>query len=308
MRPALSMSDLTRSFEGRKVVDALDLSVPAGEIHGLIGPDGAGKSTTLRMVCGLVRPDSGRIEITGAEGGPRSRRAREIVGYMPQRFSLYPDLSVAENLRFFADLFGLGRAERSREEERLLAFSRLAPFRERRAGQLSGGMKQKLALSCTLIHRPRILVLDEPTTGVDPVSREEFWGILRGLADDGLALLVSTPYMDEAALCDRVVLMQAGRILAAGSPAELSAGYARSLLELSGSDLNEARKVLTAIEGADIDVQRFGDRLHVSFAAPADGRLLRERLAGLDVSLREIEASIEDVFVERTARGERDAA
>ena len=189
----------------------------------------------------------------GRDSTRETARRREHLGYMPQRFSLYPDLTVAENLRFFADLFGVPAAERARREAELMEFSRLGPFRERRAGQLSGGMKQKLALSCTLIHTPEVLVLDEPTTGVDPVSRREFWRILRELAGRGLALLVSTPYMDEAGLCDDVVLMHEGRAIARGTPDEVAAAFPRRLLEVRGAGLPAALARLAASPPAGRD-------------------------------------------------------
>lgn len=203
----IEVRDLHKRYGATEAVRGLSLSVPGGTICGLIGPDGAGKTTTMRILCGLLRPDGGEASILGHDCARETRAIKDHLGYMPQRFSLYPDLTVAENLRFFADLFAVPRAERAAREVELMEFSRLAPFVGRRAGRLSGGMKQKLALCCTLIHTPQVLILDEPTTGVDPVSRREFWRILRDLAGRGLALLVSTPYMDEAGMCDAVVLM-----------------------------------------------------------------------------------------------------
>jgi ABC-2 type transport system ATP-binding protein len=219
---------------------------------------------------------------------------------MPQRFSLYPDLSVSENLRFFAELFGVRGAERERLEDRLMRFSRLDPFRDRRAAALSGGMKQKLALSCTLIHRPEVLVLDEPTTGVDPVSRQEFWSILRELKDEGLALLVSTPYMDEAGLCDRVVLVHEGRAVASGRAEEIPGRVRRRLLRVTGTALSEARG---RILGLGLEAHRFGDRLHVFLDASEQENALRAGLAGLGVEIETVRPSIEDAFVELTSPG-----
>ncbi|MBD3333907.1 MAG: ATP-binding cassette domain-containing protein [Candidatus Eisenbacteria bacterium] len=280
----------------------VDLVLTPGEILGLIGPDGAGKTTLMRMICGLLKPDSGRARVAGHDSRDRDPAARQRIGYMPQRFSLYPDLSVTENLRFFADLFGVAGDERRRREAQLLEFSRLKPFRGRRAGQLSGGMKQKLALSCTLIHRPRLLVLDEPTTGVDPVSRQEFWSILRDLAREGLALLTSTPYMDEAMQCDRVILMQHGRVLARGRPHALVEKFERRLLEVSGRDLMPAWRKLRKLEDESISIQRFGDRLHVGLDRDEQDASIRRTLDGLEIEIKSVAASMEDVFVELTTR------
>jgi ABC-2 type transport system ATP-binding protein len=272
--------------------------VSRGEIVGLIGPDGAGKTTSMRIVCGLLRPDEGSTRVLSFDSQEQARDLKHHLGYMPQRFSLYPDLSVAENLRFFADMFGVtGQARRDREA-RLMEFSQLGGFRSRRAGQLSGGMKQKLALSCTLIHTPEVLVLDEPTTGVDPVSRREFWRILRELAGEGLALLVSTPYMDEADLCDRVVLMHRGRALVQDAPERIPDAFPRKLLELQGKDLKEARKSLLGFD--HLSVHRFGDRLHVVYDESQQLQAILERLSALEVTVSPTRPSIEDVFVELT--------
>jgi len=227
-----------------------------------------------------------------------SRSIKEHLGYMPQRFSLYPDLSVAENLRFFADLYSVPGSERATIEEKLMHFSRLGAFRSRRAGKLSGGMKQKLALSCTLIHTPKVLILDEPTTGVDPVSRVEFWDILRSLRDEGLALLVSTPYMDEAGLCDQVVLMHEGRAIERGAPIELVGRYPRRLMALRGEDLEAAPKRLREDGPAGIGVHRFGDRLHLSLESEGQLEALRTLLSGLRVELEATRPDVEDLFVE----------
>ena len=302
--PAIRASDLHHRYGATEALRGLSLHVDRGEIVGLIGPDGAGKTTAMRIICGLIVPDRGEVSVLGRDVLTHAREVKENLGYMPQRFSLYPDLSVIENMRFFADLFGITGQERERQEERLLGFSRLDRFQDRRAGRLSGGMKQKLALSCTLIHTPEVLILDEPTTGVDPVSRQEFWRILRDLADDGLALLVSTPYMDEAELCDRVLLVHEGDSIAAGTPAETAARFARGLLEISGRDLERARHALDELDG--VDVHRFGDRLHVSHdpdRTPAAD--LRDRLESLDVTVSEVEPTIEDAFVDLVTGGAR---
>ncbi|MCB1164392.1 ABC transporter ATP-binding protein [bacterium] len=299
--PAIRVEAVRRSFAGRPALAGVSLAVEAGSICGLIGPDGAGKTTLMRILCGLLRADEGTAQVLGADcGDPSARRAiKAELGYMPQRFSLYPDLSVAENLRFFADLFAVPAAERGPREERLMSFSRLGPFRKRRAGQLSGGMKQKLALCCTLIHTPKVLILDEPTTGVDPVSRQEFWSILGELRSEGLALLVSTPYMDEADRCDDVVLMHAGRAIARGKPAEVAASFSRELLEATGSSdaLQKAVARLREAGPRGLGVHRFGDRLHVAHAA-GEAATIEALLAPLGVETRAVTPGIEDVFVE----------
>ncbi len=291
------LEDLQKSYGANAAVQGLSLTVPAGRICGLIGPDGAGKTTAMRIVCGLLRPDGGRATVLGRDCTREAQAIKPHLGYMPQRFSLYPDLTVAENLRFFADLFSVPRDQRERREAELMDFSKLGPFRSRRAGRLSGGMKQKLALSCTLIHTPEVLVLDEPTTGVDPVSRREFWRILRELAGRGLALLVSTPYMDEAGLCDEVVLVHGGRAIARGTPAEVAASFPRRLLEVRGPDLAAAIARLRADGVAGTDARRFGDRLHLVHDDDAQVAAARARLVGLDVEVVPVVAGIEDVFV-----------
>ncbi len=219
--PLIRAAGLTKRFGTLTAVDRLDIEVGAGEIFGLVGPDGAGKTTTLRMLCGLVDPDEGRAEIAGYDVRTHPDQVKDSIGYMAQRFGLYQDLTVDENMSFYADLFGIGQAERRELLPRLLAMTRMAPFRNRRAGALSGGMKQKLALMCTLLHRPRVLLLDEPTTGVDPVSRRDFWAILQQLAQEGIAILLTTAYLDEAERCGRVGLMHAGRLLRCAPPEEL---------------------------------------------------------------------------------------
>lgn len=223
--------NLTKRFGDLTAVDSLSLSIAAGELFGLVGSDGAGKTTTLRMLTGVMEPSGGEARILG-HPCHRLEPVRGEIGYMSQRFGLYPDLTVGENIRFYADLFGVPAAERKRRLERLLSFSAMAPFVDRRAGRLSGGMKQKLGLCCALIHQPRVLFLDEPTNGVDPLSRRDFWRILRELRSRGVTILVATAYLDEAARCDRVGLLHRGRLLACDSPGELTRGSAGSLEEL----------------------------------------------------------------------------
>jgi len=273
---------------------------------GRIGPDGAGKTSTLRMLCGLIAPDSGDCLIAGKHPLRDSRFVRSIVGYMPQRLSLYQDLSVDDNLRFFADLFQVGKTDREQRLRRLLQFSRLGPFSRRKAAALSGGMKQKLALSCTLIHTPKILFLDEPTTGVDPVSRSEFWDILGDLKKQGVTLLVTTPYMDEAAKCDRVALMDKGRILHTSKPESLAALFKHTLVEVACESNVRAARALTA-SGRFANVQSYGDRIHVSGAGTAAEVSRQVQSVLYENGLKagkpgRIQPGIEDVFVELLSR------
>lgn len=222
---------LTRRFGELVAVDGLDLEVARGEIFGLVGPDGAGKTTTLRMLCGLVDPTGGSAEVAGHDVAREPQAVKDRIGYMAQRFGLYADLSVRENMEFYADLFGITGTERADLSGRLLAMTRMEPFRDRRAGQLSGGMKQKLALMCTLLHRPEILFLDEPTNGVDPVSRRDFWTILYQLLKDGITILMTTAYLDEAERCNRVGLMYRGRLIRCDAPEALKRAAGVETLE-----------------------------------------------------------------------------
>lgn len=264
MNSIIEIHSLVNSYGDIQAVRGLTINVKEGELFGLIGPDGAGKTTTLRTICGLLSRDSGSVKVFGIDPGQQSRKVREYLGYMPQRFSLYPDLTVSENLRFFADLYLVPRNERVKREERLMQFSRLGAFRDRRAHQLSGGMKQKLALCCTLIHTPKLLILDEPTTGVDPVSRREFWTILKELSNEGITQIVSTPYMDEARLCDRTALMHRGTTLAIGTPEEITRLYPDVLVEATGENLNGIRQVLLSKDFEANRIHRFGGKLHVA--------------------------------------------
>jgi ABC-2 type transport system ATP-binding protein len=298
----IQITGLRKSFGNTVAVDDLSLEVREGEMLGLIGPDGAGKTTTLRIVCGLLLADSGTCLVGGRAIRSETRTVRSFLGYMPQRFSLYPDLTVAENLRFFADLFQVEKKEREARLARLLEFSRLGPFSKRRAAALSGGMKQKLALSCTLIHTPKILLLDEPTTGVDPVSRREFWDILAGLRAEGVTILVTTPYMDEAARCSRVAFIYKGKIMIESLPENIPGMFKKVLLEIKTQENARAAKIL-ADSKAFHDVQSFGDRLHVSGTGGAAdlSKKAKELIQGEGIqmhSIQQVEASIEDVFVE----------
>jgi len=300
MQDAINTTDLARSFGAVHAVRGLTMRVPEGRIYGLIGADGAGKTTTLRMLCGALRPDGGQATVMGIDVARDPEGVRRRIGYMPQRFSLYGDLTVRENLLFFADVYGVPRAEQAPLLERLLGFSRLAPFQQRRADALSGGMKQKLALACTLIHKPDVLLLDEPTTGVDPVSRREFWDILRDAVNqDGMTVLVSTPYMDEADRCHFVGFMRAGALMASGTPRELQRLVHGIVLELQVQPLHAAQELLNAMPGVR-EVQVFGDRLHVVADAALPEAELRERLGRAGVTLssaRLVQPTMEDVFM-----------
>ncbi len=257
---AIETENLTRAFKNTTAVEDLNLSVRRGEIFGLIGPDGAGKTTTIRMLAAIMDPTSGRASVAGYDTVRQPEPIKRRIGYMAQHFNLYRDLSVWENLNFFADVFELSGPERVQQVERLLRFARLTEFRDRRAAHLSGGMQKKLALACTLIHTPEILLLDEPTTGVDPVSRREFWDILTDLHLQGITLVVSTPYMDEAERCSRVGLIYQGRLIVCDTPEEIKAMTEGELLALWPSDLRLARQVLEGLPGV-LEVQTYGEQL-----------------------------------------------
>jgi ABC-2 type transport system ATP-binding protein len=292
---------LGKHFGAIHAVDELDLRVGPGEIFGLVGPDGAGKTTTMRLLCGAYEPTSGRAVVAGFDLGHHVAEARAATGYVPQRFSLYTDLTPAENLEFFSEAYGMPRAKRIARAKELLDFVGLTAFAHRRSEFLSGGMKQKLSLACALIHRPRVLLLDEPTGGVDPVARQEFWRLLYTLLAEGSAILISTPYMDEASRCHRVGLMNHGRLMAEGTPHEIVRPLVGHLLELAAAPQREARKVASAFPGV-ADVQVFGDRLHLRVddaVQVVEG--LPRALAGASVAvmhLRPAEPVLEDVFTQ----------
>lgn len=231
MAIAIELENVTRSFGELKAVDSLSIRVEEGEVFGLVGPDGAGKTTTLRMICGLLDPTSGSVKVEGDEVSANIDKVKDKIGYMAQRFGLYQDLTVEENMIFYADLFGVIGAERDALMKRLLEMTRMAQFRERPAGKLSGGMKQKLALMCTLLHHPKILFLDEPTNGVDPVSRRDFWEILKELVAGGMTLFITTAYLDEAERCNRVGLLHKGKLIRCESPDKLKTEFGAQTLE-----------------------------------------------------------------------------
>jgi len=298
---AITLDRVSKRYGRTTAVRDLSLSVERGEMFGLIGPDGAGKTTTIRLICGLLPADTGGVRVLDLDPVRDHRRMTGSVGYLSQRFSLYGDLSVDENIAFFAEIHGV-RDYRARRD-RLLEMTQLAPFRDRLAERLSGGMKQKLALACTLVHEPALIVLDEPTTGVDPVSRREFWKLLSEFLSQGITIVMATPYLDEAERCTRVALLHEGRLLALDRPDALRATLPGALFEVIVSDHRRAPDLLKRIPGVS-DVQMFGERAHVLMdrgdAAAAD--LLASSLApaGLTVaSVRPLAASLEDVFIAR---------
>ncbi|HTX35683.1 MAG TPA: ABC transporter ATP-binding protein [Bryobacteraceae bacterium] len=241
MEPIIETRDLTKRFAALTAVDHLNLAVAQGEIFGLVGPDGAGKTTTVRMLCGLMDPTEGTARVAGHDVARQSQAVKDQIGYMAQRFGLYTDLTVRENMNFYADLFGILGAERDRLSAQLLRMTRMEPFTNRQAGRLSGGMKQKLALMCTLLHHPRILFLDEPTNGVDPVSRRDFWAILYQLLHDGITIFMTTAYLDEAERCNRVGLLHKGQLIRCETPEEMKRSTASANLE--GAFIKTIREV-----------------------------------------------------------------
>jgi len=310
MDAILRVDELTRRFGPVVAVDHLSLTLRPGEIVGLVGPDGAGKTTTFRLLVGALRPDSGRGRIAGFDLLSQIEQARPHLGYLPQRFSLYPDLTVSENLRFFAELNGMPTKEMRPRRDELLAFVGLTEFADRLARQLSGGMKQKLGLATALIHRPKLLLLDEPTGGVDPVTRQDFWQLIgRAVAQDGLAVLVSTPYMDEASRCTRLGFLQNGRLLAEGSLQQLTAPLQGRILEFSATPRAAAR-ILVQSDAAIEEVQPFGDRFHCRLRpGTLDEVLTRlpEQFAAAAIilhHLRPIAPTLEDVFINLLGNGD----
>jgi ABC-type multidrug transport system ATPase subunit len=261
---AVRARGLAKNHAGERALKGVDVEVAAGSLFGVIGADGAGKSTLLTVLATLMDADAGEASVLGFDLKRDFRAIRQGLAFMPQRFSLYPDLTVLENLDFFADLYALPAPEKKRRQAELLAFSGLEPFRDRKAGRLSGGMKQKLALSCCLLHRPRLLLLDEPTVGVDPVARRDFWNMLKSLRSEGITLLVSTPYMDEAQLCDELLLLHQGKMLATGSPRALLDGYPYALWSVSGPKPLSFPAESALPDGAALAYPS-GGSLHVAF-------------------------------------------
>jgi len=296
MENLVSIKNLKKSFGKVRAVLGLSLDISGGEIFGLIGPDGAGKTTALRMIAGIMHQDSGECNVMGFNLPKEAEGAKEHTGYMPQKFSLYTDLTVEENMEFFADIFGIEREALKKRLEPLLKMTRLDPFRKRLAGNLSGGMKQKLALMCTLIHRPKLLILDEPTTGVDPVSRREFWEILQEIRNEGVTIIVSTPYMDEAEWCSRVGLMYNGGLLLSGSPSELKKSIKSFAYEVSGDSeiIKSAAHGLASLE----DLRPLGGHYRVVLSDESEMETFKNR-ANNRVQVKKTSVTIEDVFIEK---------
>jgi ABC-2 type transport system ATP-binding protein len=302
---AIRVEGLTRRFADLTAVDRLSFEVKRGELFGLVGPDGAGKTTALRMLAGVLRPSEGDAVLSGVSVARDPEGVKHRIAYMSQRFGLYADLTVRENLDFYADLYRVPKSERPARLERLFRFSNLEPFRDRLAGRLSGGMKQKLGLSCALIHEPEILLLDEPTFGVDPISRRDLWLIVHEMVGRGTTVLVSTAYMDEAERFDRLILLHKGRAIALGTPAELQHALPGEVIAVRLDRAREARATALALESVRGAIV-FGDRLHVSVAsAERDGPAIGEALRGAGFRVFEmtaIERGMEDVFIERIAQ------
>jgi ABC-2 type transport system ATP-binding protein len=305
--PAIRTDGLTKRFGDLIAVDHLNLEVFQGEAFALLGPDAAGKTTTMRMLTGIMDPDDGHAEVLGLDTVTHSEAVKEQIGYMPQRFGLYDDLTVAENMIFYAEVYQVSREERQKRMPELLGFSNLTPFQDRLARNLSGGMRQKLGLACALIHTPRLLFLDEPTFGVDPISRREFWEILYRLLTGGLTIFLSTAYMDEAERAHRVGLIHFGKLLVVDTPKALKASFQGELLEARASDMWAARK---ALAGNPLvrQVLAMGDRLMISVdhATRAEGSLIKAlEEAGLkNVAIAPAHPTLEDLFVQVMRRAE----
>jgi ABC-type multidrug transport system ATPase subunit len=297
--PSIIVTNISRSYGTVKALSDVSFEVPKGELFGFIGPDGAGKTTLFRILATLVLPDEGTASVEGLDVVKDYKKIRKLLGYMPGRFSLYMDLSVEENLSFYATIFGTTIEENYDLIKDI--YSQIEPFKKRRAGQLSGGMKQKLALCCALIHKPAVIFLDEPTTGVDAVSRMEFWEMLRRLKESNITIIVSTPYMDEASLCDRVALIQGGKIMKISRPEEVVAGYTRELLAVKSGRFFELLTDLHACPGVH-SVHAFGQSAHVAYDKTGlSAETLRQYLNGSghpDAVIEPIKPTIEDCFME----------
>jgi ABC-2 type transport system ATP-binding protein len=297
---SIQTTDLTKTFGTLTAVNQLNLEVKTGEIFGLVGPDASGKTTTLRMLCGILPPDRGEAKVAGCDIGKEAESLKEKVGYLPQRFGLYGDLTVLENIQFYADLYQVLRKGRKERIERLLRFASLEPFGKRKARDLSGGMKQKLGLICALIHTPHILFLDEPTTGVDPLSRRDFWIILYELLKEGVTILFSTSYLDEAERCSRVGLIYQGELLVSDTPSVVKSQMGGTILELRMENNQRGMKVLEGVESLRSMVLT-GDKIHVLVDDPGEGeKAIREviKANGMEiVSLLVVRPSLEDAFV-----------
>ena len=297
--PVITATGLSRSFGTLTAVNKLDLSINRGELYGLVGPDGAGKSTTMRLLTGIMAPTSGEAWVAGFPVLTEAERIKEKIGYMSQRFGLYEDLTVKENILFYADIYEVAQQERQARIELLLGFSNLTPFVDRLAGKLSGGMKQKLGLACALIHTPEILFLDEPTNGVDPVSRRDFWRILYDLLRDGVTIFLSTSYLDEAERCGRIGLMHRGKIIIEDQPRKVRTALALPMMEVWTDKVRTAGEIARTARGVS-SVSVYGDRLHIGLERKEDADAVLGMLAREGISIqdhREILPSLEDVFI-----------
>ena len=305
--PVILVEGLSKNFGELTAVDGLNLEVASGESFALVGPDGAGKTTSIRLLCGIMDPDRGRAQVLGYDTVSRSEDIKEHIGYMPQRFGLYDDLTVAENLSFYADIYRVPKAERQTRMPELLNFANLTQFQTRLAAKLSGGMRQKLGLICTLVHRPQIIFLDEPTFGVDPVSRREFWQILYQLLVTGITIFLSTSYLDEAERAHRVGLLHRGRLLLADTPRAVKESFRGELLEARNGNLHQAKNLLSG-HPLVRQLLLMGDRLMIT-VEQSDTALRPLELhlteAGLrDIAIKKAEPGLEDVFVQVVSREE----
>lgn len=309
---SVEIDDLVKTFGKFIAVDHVSLAVEKGEIFGFLGPNGAGKSTTIRMLCGLLTPTSGRASVNGFDVARQPEEIRRTIGYMSQKFSLYDDLTVEENIDFFAGIYGVPREKRAERKQHVLEMANLVDRRKAMTRTLSGGWKQRLALGCAILHDPPVLFLDEPTSGVDPLARGAFWGLIHDLSETGHTIFVSTHYMDEAEFCHRLALMYRGKVIALGTPAELKAGMTEhSLLNLESSDPLDTMRALEGLEGVR-DVAVFGGGLHLTVDdVERTSARVRETLAGQGIEVRKLEGiapSMEDVFVALIEAEERKAA
>ncbi len=309
---AVEIENLVKSFGAFTAVDRVTLRVEKGEIFGFLGPNGAGKSTTIRMLCGLLTPTSGRATVNGFDVATQAEQIRRSIGYMSQKFSLYDDLTVEENIDFFNGIYGVPRERRAERKDYVLRMAGIAERRRSRTATLSGGWKQRLALGCAILHNPPVLFLDEPTSGVDPIARGEFWRLIREMSAEGQTIFVSTHYMDEAEYCNRLALMYRGKVIALGPPAELKAGLAtHSLFQLDSTQPLETMRALEGLPGIS-DVAVFGGGLHVTVDDPAAAEpRIRRALTDRAIEIKRLEKivpSMEDVFVAMIEAEERSAA
>ncbi|MFA6541342.1 MAG: ABC transporter ATP-binding protein [Bacteroidota bacterium] len=294
---AISIQNLSKKFGEISAVSDLSFDIGKGKMFALVGPDGVGKTTLIRMACGIVKPDEGTISVLGFDVRKHLNEVKKRIGYLSQKFSLYGDLTVDENIEFFAELHGVWEYKDRRNE--LLEFTRLTPFRDRLADKLSGGMKQKLALTCTLIHTPEIIFLDEPTTGVDPVSRRDFWKVLSSLLKTGITIVMTTPYLDEAERCEQVALMNNGALMVMGTPDEIKSRMRGTIIEIVSSDIRRSFGVLKQFPPAK-EVQAFGDRLNVIVEKEKDTGSILETLKANSITVfdyRTVKPTLENVFI-----------